>query len=141
AVRAVETKTIAPATASATRKPPTNQPLKRVGMTISSSPNRVRVVTFVGESAGKSSTCAKALRGWIRCLPCLERQFVRAGPCQQRHHPVIALVTPRLGIDPIRFVALSLQLEDRKSTRLNSSHDQSSYAVFCLKKKKRSKFA
>src|SRR3989440_2324679 len=27
-------------------------------------------------------------------------------------------------------------LEDRKSTRLNSSHDQISYAVFCLKKKK-----
>src|SRR2546421_7961760 len=27
---------------------------------------------------------------------------------------------------------------DRKSTRLNSSHDQISYAVFCLKKKKRS---
>src|SRR5206468_12474797 len=24
---------------------------------------------------------------------------------------------------------------DRKSTRLNSSHDQTSYAVFCLKKK------
>src|SRR2546421_3207216 len=29
-------------------------------------------------------------------------------------------------------VALAL---DRKSTRLNSSHDQISYAVFCLKKK------
>src|SRR3989440_6593880 len=29
-------------------------------------------------------------------------------------------------------------LEDRKSTRLNSSHDQISYAVFCLKKKKQS---
>src|SRR2546428_8993534 len=28
-------------------------------------------------------------------------------------------------------------LEDRKSTRLNSSHDQISYAVFCLKKKKK----
>src|SRR5207245_11659468 len=27
--------------------------------------------------------------------------------------------------------------EDRKSTRLNSSHGSSSYAVFCLKKKKR----
>src|SRR2546428_9344426 len=27
-------------------------------------------------------------------------------------------------------------LADRKSTRLNSSHDQISYAVFCLKKKK-----
>src|SRR5688572_31597793 len=28
---------------------------------------------------------------------------------------------------------------DRKSTRLNSSHSQISYAVFCLKKKKKSK--
>src|SRR2546430_12597540 len=28
--------------------------------------------------------------------------------------------------------------EDRKSTRLNSSHSQISYAVFCLKKKNRS---
>src|SRR2546430_11974053 len=27
-------------------------------------------------------------------------------------------------------------LRDRKSTRLNSSHSQISYAVFCLKKKK-----
>src|SRR5438270_6508299 len=30
-------------------------------------------------------------------------------------------------------------LEDRKSTRLNSSHSQISYAVFCLKKKKKNK--
>src|SRR2546421_7702294 len=29
---------------------------------------------------------------------------------------------------------------DRKSTRLNSSHDQISYAVFCLKKKKKSEY-
>src|SRR3989475_4310209 len=29
------------------------------------------------------------------------------------------------------------QREDRKSTRLNSSHSQISYAVFCLKKKKK----
>src|SRR2546430_13205478 len=29
----------------------------------------------------------------------------------------------------------SLHHEDRKSTRLNSSHSQISYAVFCLKKK------
>src|SRR5688572_32034449 len=28
-----------------------------------------------------------------------------------------------------------LELADRKSTRLNSSHSQISYAVFCLKKK------
>src|SRR2546430_9174191 len=32
--------------------------------------------------------------------------------------------------------ALRAIIEDRKSTRLNSSHSQISYAVFCLKKKK-----
>src|SRR2546427_989063 len=31
---------------------------------------------------------------------------------------------------------LAVRDEDRKSTRLNSSHSQISYAVFCLKKKK-----
>src|SRR5258707_10803584 len=33
-------------------------------------------------------------------------------------------------------MAASLGLVDRKSTRLNSSHANISYAVFCLKKKK-----
>src|SRR2546430_12610723 len=32
--------------------------------------------------------------------------------------------------------SVRLALGDRKSTRLNSSHSQISYAVFCLKKKK-----
>src|SRR5947209_9666290 len=32
-------------------------------------------------------------------------------------------------------------LEDRKSTRLNSSHANISYAVFCLKKKKKTRNA
>src|SRR5258707_8128656 len=31
------------------------------------------------------------------------------------------------------------RLQDRKSTRLNSSHANISYAVFCLKKKKKKK--
>src|SRR2546427_4383797 len=35
-----------------------------------------------------------------------------------------------------RDLTANLEL-DRKSTRLNSSHSQISYAVFCLKKKKR----
>src|SRR5688572_32511588 len=30
---------------------------------------------------------------------------------------------------------INLTVQDRKSTRLNSSHSQISYAVFCLKKK------
>src|SRR5690242_10379405 len=35
------------------------------------------------------------------------------------------------------FVGTSRRLKDRKSTRLNSSHMSISYAVFCLKKKKK----
>src|SRR5688572_31210893 len=35
--------------------------------------------------------------------------------------------------------AAEREVEDRKSTRLNSSHSQISYAVFCLKKKKKKK--
>src|SRR2546430_9107932 len=33
--------------------------------------------------------------------------------------------------------AVTSDIQDRKSTRLNSSHSQISYAVFCLKKKKK----
>src|SRR2546427_4099453 len=32
---------------------------------------------------------------------------------------------------------VQIPIRDRKSTRLNSSHSQISYAVFCLKKKKK----
>src|SRR5438105_8513974 len=36
-----------------------------------------------------------------------------------------------------RFITHLYHLSDRKSTRLNSSHEWISYAVFCLKKKKK----
>src|SRR2546430_12963655 len=36
---------------------------------------------------------------------------------------------------PFRYDNAPPLFEDRKSTRLNSSHSQISYAVFCLKKK------
>src|SRR2546430_11595893 len=49
----------------------------------------------------------------------------------------IAVGTPALNgqIDLSAVRAVSCQIGDRKSTRLNSSHSQISYAVFCLKKK------
>src|SRR5690348_17838508 len=40
------------------------------------------------------------------------------------------------GIGNRRRLSICLDLRDRKSTRLNSSHPSISYAVFCLKKKK-----
>src|SRR5690349_22060017 len=39
----------------------------------------------------------------------------------------------------LRITKIALSSEDRKSTRLNSSHVEISYAVFCLKKKKKKK--
>src|SRR2546430_9915291 len=64
-------------------------------------------------------------------------------------HIVDALDAPDGGFDTLQFHAAGRALEknverlahnaegrDRKSTRLNSSHSQISYAVFCLKKKK-----
>src|SRR2546430_3485612 len=47
-------------------------------------------------------------------------------------------VTLGVGAGATRGAALRLSytFTDRKSTRLNSSHSQISYAVFCLKKKK-----
>src|SRR3712207_8969189 len=56
-----------------------------------------------------------------------------------------ALLARRLDAD-LRLVTLTEPPEagnlgaDRKSTRLNSSHANISYAVFCLKKKKNTKY-
>src|SRR2546422_5191091 len=64
-----------------------------------------------------------------------------AGPESGADH----LMRIRFARDPIRAGSLGgappgkpghRQIEDRKSTRLNSSHGYISYAVFCLKKKK-----
>src|SRR2546430_13633226 len=48
--------------------------------------------------------------------------------------PAIVVVDSFKALDDL---AESHQELDRKSTRLNSSHSQISYAVFCLKKKNR----
>src|SRR5688572_31924174 len=49
--------------------------------------------------------------------------------------PVVAEVRHELRRTRAADQARKRQPEDRKSTRLNSSHSQISYAVFCLKKK------
>src|SRR2546427_7062991 len=51
---------------------------------------------------------------------------------------VAALALFETSEDPPSFLART-PYQDRKSTRLNSSHSQISYAVFCLKKKKKKK--
>src|SRR2546430_4474047 len=46
-----------------------------------------------------------------------------------------AQVEPHFLFNTLANIKRLYKAEDRKSTRLNSSHSQISYAVFCLKKK------
>src|SRR5258708_27873167 len=56
-----------------------------------------------------------------------------AAPCSADHHRVNGLLGHGVLAGPL---PREEPLRDRKSTRLNSSHQIISYAVFCLKKKK-----
>src|SRR3712207_7160092 len=60
------------------------------------------------------------------------------GPDLPHHLDVVAGPHPQpLGLEQLVLtLQLGQPLRDRKSTRLNSSHANISYAVFCLKKKK-----
>src|SRR3712207_7806641 len=49
-----------------------------------------------------------------------------------------AAVQPRRPTKVLLAMHVETDARDRKSTRLNSSHANISYAVFCLKKKKKS---
>src|SRR3712207_8493988 len=51
--------------------------------------------------------------------------------------PVARLPADEARVPEQRAVEAEQRGEDRKSTRLNSSHANISYAVFCLKKKKK----
>src|SRR5699024_11696289 len=63
----------------------------------------------------------------------------RGGPLQRRRGAGPGLVPGRAvaGVGRAELLAAQPSDEDRKSTRLNSSHVSISYAVFCLKKKRR----
>src|SRR2546426_2926977 len=65
----------------------------------------------------------------------------------ERKLPPDRLIVHELAVDQIQPIprqgdlqATRVAAEDRKSTRLNSSHLVISYAVFCLKKKKTSEY-
>src|SRR5206468_7729777 len=62
---------------------------------------------------------------------------VRPRPRSSRSNVPCKPRCDRLCSDLFRKRSEQSRSQDRKSTRLNSSHDQISYAVFCLKKKKK----
>src|SRR2546430_6541482 len=70
----------------------------------------------------------------------LAHQFVSRALQVVRSPPGVAdRKGPAPGYDPVsvKNAPALPRKSDRKSTRLNSSHSQISYAVFCLKKKKK----
>src|SRR5437899_8761720 len=79
----------------------------------------------------------------FRSLPRVERLLVERtllaqpvvwiGAGSERH---MAALAPSELVRLSRATPMDVAREDRKSTRLNSSHLGISYAVFCLKKKK-----
>src|SRR5207249_10722687 len=56
---------------------------------------------------------------------------------RERQIPMSAEQRKLWGIEQLNVVRSDIPAVDRKSTRLNSSHVSISYAVFCLKKKKK----
>src|SRR5207249_8177737 len=70
------------------------------------------------------------------CTPC--RSTPAANSSDARARPIAVRNPPyEPPHRPMPFGSTSPRLRDRKSTRLNSSHVSISYAVFCLKKKKK----
>src|SRR2546430_11690114 len=63
----------------------------------------------------------------------LARQPWISGPARLLRHKMRQCSWRLRGVTP----RTARERKDRKSTRLNSSHSQISYAVFCLKKKKK----
>src|SRR5262245_64527239 len=63
----------------------------------------------------------------------------RAAECEVRRSGAAQLELVAVDADERRTGHAWAEGEDRKSTRLNSSHLGISYAVFCLKKKKKDK--
>src|SRR5688572_31752287 len=66
-----------------------------------------------------------------------DSQFVAAA---EMHVSALNQAIDGIPRDRVRLHCCWGNWEDRKSTRLNSSHSQISYAVFCLKKKKKKKY-
>src|SRR2546427_8391841 len=73
-------------------------------------------------------------RSGLACRPCSAH-----GPpsCPLGHHLCMKSLSVQDVLQAIEETGALRRREDRKSTRLNSSHSQISYAVFCLKKKKK----
>src|SRR5258707_2106033 len=99
---------------------------------------------FAAKEARELHRAVNGLRAAVR-----KKDAAHAGPCGEfaRKRALIGVmkeireVNGTRGFSPDYFhdarMRMAKGVEDRKSTRLNSSHANISYAVFCLKKKRK----
>src|SRR3712207_1710884 len=88
-----------------------------------------REITYVGSRSQKPSS-------WVTSLELLESGKVDTEVLITK---IVGLSEFHEGIEDLMAgKEIKVAVEDRKSTRLNSSHANISYAVFCLKKKNKS---
>src|SRR3989454_3348837 len=82
-------------------------------------------------------TVAHAFRDWFAALPPALDFLTRGGLASVLAVAAISFLHVVFGEQAPKAWAITYPERDRKSTRLNSSHLVISYAVFCLKKKKK----
>src|SRR5438270_10152995 len=104
----------------------------------------VRLSRSIFKSSSHSQYCTLSLHDALPISPLAERVLLPGDPARALTLAQSLLSEPRMfnhnrglwGYTGIAADGDALTIQDRKSTRLNSSHSQISYAVFCLKKKK-----
>src|SRR5256886_8797415 len=90
-----------------------------------------------------SDVCSSDLtvRNAVRCgVGCKQVEFTIPERAHGRHVGELVRVVERAPVSDWVKERAVRAFQDRKSTRLNSSHSQISYAVFCLKKKKQAHY-
>src|SRR5690554_1859065 len=90
------------------------------------------------ETLGKENIEGKIVFFNRPMQPDVIHTFEAYGSCANQRYSG-ALEASKYGAVGVLVRSLSLRQDNRKSTRLNSSHVRISYAVFCLKKKKTKK--
>src|SRR2546430_5988408 len=74
-----------------------------------------------------------------RVVAAKSKYFIHVPQFEEPQEQTFVSQLTQLHSSPSRLRGPRWKRKDRKSTRLNSSHSQISYAVFCLKKKKKTR--
>src|SRR2546430_5121149 len=124
-----------PPDASAMSNVATPQPLRRLRAGIVGG-GRGAFIGSVHRIAAELDGQAQIVAGAMSSHPEIARESAAAWFLERTYTSYADMASSEAADESgIDFVIIATPNEDRKSTRLNSSHSQISYAVFCLKKK------